>query len=314
MKFFVMSDIHGDYLAMMQAIRESGYDKKNPDHQIVVIGDYFGRATTDKGAYGIWKYLTSKTHKNKPICLKGNHEESFVSKIFKRGYITGLDEANGETATVLSFFRYIKGADKKEYNELMQPVRAYLKEHPIVTTSVVTTSEESSDNDYLKEMVCAVNLLGEGKKLVKWCDSLPYYFETKNYVFTHGWLPYRVNRDTNNLSDPGEMVYKYKELDKYSDAQWHRWTWVKTPDNYDEHCWHFPEGWKKWIVVGHWHAFAFGPRANFFNSDYWMKSDIKPEDYNYVVDEEHKVIFCDHCTAYGHKINMLVIEDELLDE
>jgi len=307
MKFFVMSDIHGDYKAMMKAIKESGYNKKDANHQIVVIGDYFGRATTGKGAYGVWKYLTSKTHKNKPICIKGNHEESFVAKMLERGYVTDLDCRNGEDKTILSFYEGIKNIHKDK--NILEPVYKQLREHPI--------AEDWEDRYYgamYATEVAAVNMLGEGKKLKKWCDNLPYYFETKNYIFTHGWLPYRLHSKTNKLSDyRREMIYKYKDMDKYSDYQWHNWVWVETPFNYSQHCSYFPNGWDKWIVVGHWHAFAFGPRAEFFDG-WWRKEDVKPEEYNYVVDEEHKVIFCDHCTVYGHKINMLVLEDELLDE
>jgi len=310
MKLFVMSDIHGDYKAMMAAIKESGYDKKNPDHQIVVIGDYFGRATTGKGPYGIWRYLISNTHKNKPICIKGNHEEYFVAKMLEKGFVSDLDEQNGEDKTILSFFANIKNINKDP--DIMDPVYDYLNSLP---------DKPEPDKFYdryfgksYEEEVCAVNMLGEGKQLKEWCDNLPYYFETKNYVFTHGWLPYRQVKKSPKLSDYNyDMVYDYKKLNKYSDEDWHHWIWTKTPFDYAQHCSYFPNGWDKWIVVGHWHAFAFGPRAEFFDG-WWSKEDVKPEEYNYVVDEKHKVIFCDHCTVYGHKINMLVLEDELLDE
>ena len=64
MKLFVMSDIHGDYLAMMEGLKKAEYDCTNLNHQLIVIGDYFGRATTSEGAYGVFKYLTSDEHKN----------------------------------------------------------------------------------------------------------------------------------------------------------------------------------------------------------------------------------------------------------
>lgn len=310
MKYFVMSDIHGDYNAMMKAIKESGYDKRDRNHQLIVIGDFFGRANTGKGAYGVYKYLTSRTHKNKPVCIKGNHEEYFVQKIFERGYVTDLDCVNGEDKTVFSFFAGIKDIDTKDYQKLMKPVWDYLDTHP--------TAEEFEDRfniKYLEEEVCAINLLGEGKKLCKWLKSLPYYFETKNYIFTHGWLPYRLQSKTNKLSDYNrEMFYKYKGMDKFSDELWHRWVWVKTPENYSDHCYYYPNGWDKWIVVGHWHAFDFGPRSEFFNTHNWDLDDLKDDDFNYVVDEQHKVIFCDHCTALGHKINMLIVEDTVEDK
>ena len=47
---------------------------------------------------------------------------------------------------------------------------------------------------------------------------------------------------------------------------------------------------------------------------YDIYDHLKPADFNYVIDDQHKVIFCDQCTALGHKINILVIEDDLEDE
>ena len=315
MKYFVLSDIHGEYDAMIKGIKDSGYDKKNPYHQLVVIGDYFGRAAHGKGPYGVWKYLTSKTHANKPICIKGNHEEYFVAKMFERGYVSELDRRNGEDKTVLSFFSNIPNINKDP--NMMDPVWDYLRKHPV--------AEDFEDRWYgaqFEEEVCAVNMLGEGKQLVEWVHSLPYYFETKNHVFTHGWLPYRLidkKVKSKKMSDVTgfsiqaedyEMTYKYKDMDLYSDAEWHHWIWVKTPEEYKNHCYYYPNGWDKWIVVGHWHAFAFGPNAEFFQNHYWDADDVAEEEYNYVVDEQHKIIFCDHCTALGHKINVVIIEDD----
>ena len=328
MKYFVMSDIHGDYPAMMQGLKESGYNKKDPNHQIIVIGDYFGRATVGKGPYGIFKYLTSKTHVNKPICIKGNHEEWFVKPMLERGYVSELDCWNGEDKTIYSFFEHIPHINDKDFN--MQPVYDYLTKHP-----VAVAFEDRFSVGIMDEEVAAINMFGQGKQLKKWLDEMPYYFETEHYVFTHGWLPYRItetkkisNRAEDYAQDPIEaqelyrkayvenskMTYKYHEMDLHSDKQWHYWIWVKTPEEYELHKRYYPNGWDKWIVVGHWHAFAFGPRAEFFQEQYWDKYDIHPEEFNYVVDEQHKVIFCDHCTVYGHKINVLVIEDNLEDK
>jgi hypothetical protein len=309
MKYFVMSDIHGDYPAMMKGIKESGYDKKNPDHQIIAIGDYFGRASRGKGPYGVWKYLTSKTHVNKPICLKGNHEEYFVAAMLKRGYVNHLDCSNGEDQTIWSFFKNIPHINDDP--TIMDPVYDYLKDHP-----TPDDFEDRWSGKLMEEEVTAVNMLGAGKQLREWCDSLPYYYETDHYIFTHGWLPYQLkmygtpeSESLEALTKVGEMKYTYKDYDLHADRQWHHWVWVKTPEEYDVHKAFFPNGWDKWIVIGHWSAFAFGPKADLYTGWNWNPDKLQPEDYNYVVDEQHKVIFCDHCTVLGHKINVLVLED-----
>ena len=314
MKLFVMSDIHGDYLAMMEGLKNAEYDCTNLNHQLIVIGDYFGRATTDEGAYGVFKYLTSDEHKNKPICLLGNHEEIFVRDMLTKGYISYMDERNGEDKTIYSFYEHIPNIDDPR---TMKPIYDELQKN--------SAEEDRWSQNLGKGLVLAINKLGEGKQLLEWVNSLPYYYETKHYVFTHGWLPYRVERKVkfSNKADDHEsfeaylaeypkhtkLVYDYKHK---SAKCWHDWLWTETPKNYELHTLLLPHGWKKWIVVGHWHAFAFGEKAKLY-TEYELYDNLDEADYNYVIDNKHKVIFCDHCTALGHKINVLVLEDELLD-
>jgi hypothetical protein len=102
LKYFAFSDAHGDYDALMRAVERYGYDPENADHVLLSCGDNFGRAETGKGSKGIFEYLTSTIHKNKPICLMGNHELILKDILFRRG-ITANDIYNGEDKTIRSF-------------------------------------------------------------------------------------------------------------------------------------------------------------------------------------------------------------------
>ena len=160
MKFFVTSDIHGDFMALLSGLDNAGYDLSNKNHQLIICGDLFGRAQVDPDdCIQIYKYVTSPNHKNPPIVLHGNHEDIILG-IFRRNQVTYNDIYNGEHKTIASFARMDETAGAYDPAAL-QAVRKNFPE------------------------------------LENWLKSLPYYFETKRYIFTHGWLP---TMDMANLS------------------------------------------------------------------------------------------------------------------
>jgi len=44
-KMFVVSDIHGHYTLLREALDRAGFDKDNEDHLLICCGDYFDRGT-----------------------------------------------------------------------------------------------------------------------------------------------------------------------------------------------------------------------------------------------------------------------------
>ena len=57
-KYFICSDIHSDYNALMNAIKENGFDINNDNHILVVAGDIFDRG---EDSVKVYEYL--KNHK-----------------------------------------------------------------------------------------------------------------------------------------------------------------------------------------------------------------------------------------------------------
>lgn len=156
MKYFVFSDVHGDYDALMQAVDKYGYQPHNANHTLISCGDNFGRAQRQygSGSKEIFEYLTSTEHVNPPVCIKGNHELILKDIITKRR-ISADDIGNGEGATVCSF----------------------LQRQPPQNMHELTIS-----------MYDAYSLIKS--PLYDWLLSIPYYFETEHYIFVHGFLPY----------------------------------------------------------------------------------------------------------------------------
>lgn len=98
-KYFVFSDVHGEYQALLDALDEAGYDKHNPTHKLVSCGDNFDRGPDSAKIYRFLK-------ENKAICVRGNHDNFFIEYLEK-----GMDGEfvlfnilhNGLGATIKSF-------------------------------------------------------------------------------------------------------------------------------------------------------------------------------------------------------------------
>lgn len=76
MKYFVFSDVHGEYDALMESLREAGYDHSNGTHQLISIGDAFDRGPNSRKVYQFLR-------QNHAICVKGNHDEFFQEYLEK---------------------------------------------------------------------------------------------------------------------------------------------------------------------------------------------------------------------------------------
>ena len=93
-KLFIISDVHGYYYSMREALDEAGFDPNNENHWLVGLGDYFdcGRQPQE-----VMDYLMSLPRK---ILVAGNHENLLLEMI-DRGYWLSHDFSNGTFQTVL---------------------------------------------------------------------------------------------------------------------------------------------------------------------------------------------------------------------
>jgi len=259
MKYFVCSDIHGDWKAFQKSIKACQYDKDNSNHQLIVIGDLFGRATdSSQDILNLYYYLTKDVHVNTPIIIHGNHE-NILEIAMKRGYCDSLDVYNGEDKTVAALGGVTRYEARTHYG-----VQQAWEQHP---------------------------------EFVHWLESLPHYYETENFIFTHGTLPLLWN----NLDDADEIVDDWRKADA---IDWVVAEWAETDEWIDkvERCNcvdRLLNG--KTLVFGHWGTFLLrGIEDNIQpargDCDIWFSAD-------------GHYIGLDGTTALSHQVNMLVIDE-----
>lgn len=93
MKYFVISDIHGFYTEMMQALDDAGFDINNPEHALVSCGDLFDRGSENKK---VLEFVMSVPEERR-FLVWGNHDEN-LWEIINLG--RGLYEADMHNGTV----------------------------------------------------------------------------------------------------------------------------------------------------------------------------------------------------------------------
>ena len=148
MKYFVISDIHGHYQVMIDALQKSGFDMTNDSHHLLVLGDMFDRGKESKE---VLEYLYHLTTIHKATVILGNHD-SFLLE-FLEGAFSNAEfniQYNGFGDTLYSLSGY----------------------NPYVIELALIKEVIEERYPYLKE----------------WLSSLPLYLERGDYIFVHGGI------------------------------------------------------------------------------------------------------------------------------
>lgn len=150
MKYFVVSDVHGYYTKMREALAAKGYDKDNPEHVIISLGDIFDRGDEP---YEMLMFFNS-IPRDRKILVRGNHEDCLDDALVRHDF-KAHDHHNGTDATVKLLYQH---------------------EHPEEAGQIVPTFD-----------MCEWLLKWEPYK--QYVSEMQDYAIVGKYIFVHGWLP-----------------------------------------------------------------------------------------------------------------------------
>jgi len=225
-----------------------------------------------------------------------NHLLVVCGDLFDRGPETVelIDYINNLTNVVL-----VKGNHETLIEKMCD--RGYAQTHDISNGTVRTANDII---DFYGNPGDSFNpLLTVRNHLQPIFDRMVDYFETKNYIFVHGWIPmkYDTNKPFAEYGDPTLFDENWREGD-WEQARW-------------------PNGMKmakhgiivpgKTIVCGHWHC-SWGWHIDSLKTDNWISQFEESARWDPYVAEG--IIAIDRCTAHTKECNVIVLEDELLDE
>lgn len=255
-KYFVFSDVHGESEALQTSLKEAGYDKYNPRHILVSLGDNFDRGEDSKGVCNIL------FHRQDSILIKGNHEE-FLEEMLEKGIEgefvlfnilhNGLDKTL-ESFSNCSIGKVISAAD---FNAMIDIARSNVKHY--------------GSNGLLQKI-----------------KNMPLYYETKNYIFVHAGLePNMPWQESSRDVMLWDIEYSHRPISSTT----------------------------KTVVIGHNHAFRVRNKAK---EDGYRELPlglpwVGNTDENAPVRIGNKIAI-DPCSNLTHKVNVLVIEDEPIEE
>lgn len=250
-KFFIISDVHGFYNEMLEALDKAGFDPNNEGHWLVSCGDNFDRGPQP---VEVMRYLMRLPRK---VLVRGNHEDLLV-ECCERGEAWSHDISNGTFGTINEFGGASEGCAFDE---------------------------------------CCIKTLARTNMFL---DSMVNYFETKNYIFVHAFVPLHSD---GYLPPYYIRNRKYSKIENWRDAnkaQWQDARWGNPFDLAERGL--LPD---KTLVFGHWHCsegWAIAENRSIFGDD--ARFDPFYGD---------GFIALDACCAHSGKINCVVLEDEFME-
>lgn len=291
MKYFIVSDIHGFYIELREALKTAGFDKKNKDHTLVVLGDLFDRGPD---ALALYKYLIS-IPKKRCILVRGNHEllyKELLTKDFPEKH--DFSNRTVDTFCQLAWPEYKYDFDcTQEYFEYNSISMIY---------SVYRGDEDDTEAKQDWKKVLKVVKEHPITKLIlddkRWIN----YFELGNYIMVHSWIPvgcfdglpayYIENRHFEYRDD-----WRNATQTEWDDATWGcPWKMVKKGLNKTG----------KIIVCGHWST------PDFFKHLKNIKKPIGEGPIYYskeAIALDGGVYYNNYYGVYIHPQNVLVIDN-----
>lgn len=123
------------------------------------------------------------------------------------------------------------------------------------------------------------------------------YFETKNYVFVHGWIPCNMKGFKTDFP-----LYDFD----WRNGNWSESCWYNGMDLADKGIL-VPN---KTTVCGHWHC-SYGWARDAKRKSQTTMSEFD-DDACWDIYENEGIYAIDRCTAYTGEMNVLILEDDLL--
>jgi len=278
-KYFFTSDIHSFYTPLMTALAKKGFDRLNPDHVIVVLGDIFDRG---KETLEVYNFLRSLPE-DRLILIRGNHESLFLDLLDKH-IPESYDYSNGTVRT----FCQIAGVDEKKLTYEYWFKRAYAD-----GVEAWTYADKLLETWNQVKKTVAESPITEWLRSDRWIN----YLELPHYICVHSFIPLQAKMDTFKWNI--EYTGYREDWRNATDTEWNDATWG-CPWSFAKEKWNQTG---KYIMCGHWHT------SDFFNNLTKQKKR-KREDCPIFISKRYKLVGLDACTVLSKKVNVLVLTEE----
>lgn len=247
-------------------------------------------------------FVTSDIHSYFDELMTSLNEAGFDENNDEHWLISCGDEwdRGPNPIAVMNFFNslerkiIIRGNHLELFEDLCYRGYPEWHDHSNGTTDTVTCLG-NYDLDQQFDLCCERAL----KKTRAYRNNMVDYFETKNYIFVHSWIPL-TNKDglpayyTKNRQFEFNPNWRECSTKEWANSRW------GNPFELAERGF-LPD---KTVIFGHWHC-----------STGWAKAEGRSEfgdDAKFDPYYGNGFVSIDACTAHSGKVNVLVLEDEFL--
>lgn len=262
MKYYVTADIHGYHTYFKEALEEVGFFEEKEPHKLILCGDLLDRGGEGTDAVD---FMLDLAQKDQLIYILGNHEDLLVQcmeqvasgNVYEIASGLSHHSLNGTWDTLLQ----IGG---------MEELEAY--KNPTELLRRVMNSPF-----YQKLLPLGID-----------------YYETPNYIFTHGWIPCISKGYRPRVRCSYDPNWRGADVNAWKRARWSNGIELACEKGILEP--------NKTVVCGHWHT-SYG------HSKLEQKGSERGEDADYSPFYANGIIALDACVAASKKVNCIVIED-----
>ena len=259
-RYFVVSDVHSFFCSLKEALDQKDFSMDNEKHILVLLGDAFDRGSETEA---LAEFLLSLYDKKRLIYIQGNHEELLMKVLHKLS-------SGGDPIDIAMSYHAKNG-----------------------TWQTVLDLSGMAEKDAIRfplELVSRVMATRVYRELL---PSMVNFFETKEYIFVHGWIPTMTEKE-----DPFGYQYNpfWREVGEleWRDARWMNGMMLGARYGITE-----PD---KTIVCGHFHA-SWGHCHVDHACSEWGEDAIFTPFYS------KGIIALDACTAHTKKVNCFVFDE-----
>lgn len=290
-KFFVTSDIHGFYYEFIRDLTNAGFDINNQNHVLIVLGDIFDRG---KQPLEIYKFLR-ELPKERRILVRGNHE-LLLKQLVDRGFAENHDFHNKTVDTLFQLCGYddFDSFTVERYKEQsLRNIRYGTAAYEQLREKWNKKSRDVYHSAIVKDILDWI-------ASDEWCN----YYETKDYIFVHSFIPVRQYIDFTKSELLGKIVYSQEPTyrEDWRNATQYEWEdavwgcpWKQAKDGLNQTG--------KIIVCGHWHT------SDFYNNLTKIKKKYTAENNPIFKSDKYKIIGIDACTALSREVNVFIFEE-----
>jgi serine/threonine protein phosphatase 1 len=211
MKYFLFSDIHGEYDALIESLQGAGFDLENPEHFLIGLGDYFDRGSQNEF---VLVFLMSMLEQGRIKLIRGNHDDMLLNfltlnlaKAFNDLRYNGLDKTiDGLAGERVKFpnlpsYTAAKSMVLKNYPNLIEFLKN-MEEVINIDNYVLTHAGFFARNDG----TLIVDNWNYTDVMIK--DRSEFFDKSKIYIFGH-WHAEKLNKLMNiSTGNPNKFIYK----------------------------------------------------------------------------------------------------------